>query len=159
VSRRSVHIGRRSRFTAIALVGTGPGTIAVAITMEIALALGFLGVVTASAFAAVIAVVALTSIIMAVVTAVRTAALDDPIKALSSHSRQSTAGGQAVKAACRLLPAEVGQEYLEEWHGWLYDQRLAGDPWYRRLGTVISILLNVPHLALTLNATRRRAVK
>lgn len=75
------------------------------------------------------------------------------------HRRWRHAGDGMLRHASGLLPAEIREEYLEEWRGWLWDMRQAGEPRHRRLGALVSILLAIPHLALVLRVRRRRVVE
>ena len=66
--------------------------------------------------------------------------------------------GWVARGAGRLLPATVRETYVEEWRGWLYDLRVDGAPWYRRLLELLSIVLAAPRLAVTLRLAGQRAV-
>jgi hypothetical protein len=64
----------------------------------------------------------------------------------------------ALRGAARLLPARVRQDYLEEWQAWLADLRDEGQPWYRHLVELLSIVLIAgPRLAVRLRWSRQGA--
>ena len=53
----------------------------------------------------------------------------------------------------------VRDEYVDEWQAWMCDLREAGEPWYRRLAELLSIVvIAAPRLAVTLRLGLRRAV-
>lgn len=69
------------------------------------------------------------------------------------------ASGSALGKTGLLLPAADREEYVEEWRSWLWDMREAGQPWYRGVVEVLSIvLIATPRLAVTLRLSARRRV-
>ncbi|MEU0529215.1 hypothetical protein [Amycolatopsis tolypomycina] len=67
---------------------------------------------------------------------------------------------RALSCAGRLLPAEVRDEYCEEWAAWMADLRANGTPRVRRWLELLSLMLiAVPRLVIGLRwAAARRAV-
>jgi hypothetical protein len=61
-----------------------------------------------------------------------------------------------VRGAAHLLPAEVRDEYLEEWSGWMLDLRAEGTSRVRRWIELVTIA--APRLAVMLRLAARRAV-
>ena len=77
----------------------------------------------------------------------------------TSGRRQRDTGPVALRLATWLLPSEARQDYAEEWRRWLLELREAGEPRYRRLIELLTILLvAAPHLAVILRLGRRRAM-
>lgn len=69
------------------------------------------------------------------------------------------AGATVVRQAGRMLPSTVRGTYVEEWRAWLWDLREQREPWYRRLGEVLSIVfIAVPRLAVILRLGSQKAV-
>ncbi|MDT8913592.1 hypothetical protein [Amycolatopsis sp. PS_44_ISF1] len=72
-------------------------------------------------------------------------------------SRRGVAAPCLVTGAGQLLPAEVREQYCEEWAGWLADLREGGVSRARWWVEVLSIVLGAaPRLAVTLRWTARR---
>lgn len=67
---------------------------------------------------------------------------------------------RALSGVGRLLPAEIRDEYCEEWAAWMADLRADGTPRVRRWLELLSlVLIAVPRLAVGLRwAAARRAV-
>jgi hypothetical protein len=64
---------------------------------------------------------------------------------------------RAVTSASRLLPAEVRNDYREEWAAWMADLRADGIPRIQRFVELLTlILIAAPTLAITLRLDRRR---
>jgi hypothetical protein len=72
--------------------------------------------------------------------------------------RAAPRASRALLGASRLLPADVRNEYFEEWAAWMADLRADGTPRIRRWLELLSlVLIALPRLAIGL-AARRRAV-
>jgi len=80
---------------------------------------------------------------------------------LLSAPRQPGAGGRriALRAAASLLPAEIREDYQEEWQRWLSDRQAEGAPWHWRMAELFSLIKGAVVLAVILRRGRRRAVE
>ncbi|WP_433264552.1 hypothetical protein ACQPZF_35390 [Actinosynnema sp. CS-041913] len=73
--------------------------------------------------------------------------------------RRSPRPSRAITGASRLLPADVRDEYREEWAGWLLDLRAGGAPrtrWWIELLSIVFIA--APRLAVILRSAAYRKV-
>lgn len=118
-----------------------------------------IGVVFGGVTAVVTAVLLVTTmVVLAVVGAAVGAAFAGVVGYALSRPR-SRVGGLMMSQAGRLPLQAVRAGYLEEWQGWLYDLREQGEPWYRRLIEVLSIVfVAAPWLAVTSRLGRRKVV-